>query len=114
MRMSEPKRLHPVAVISTVLKQLKDMIFPILAFTVFGGRGSERGIFSLLIPLAVIIFALITGIISWLRFTYRIEEGELRVESGVFVRKNDIFRLSESKALINQKEFFIVYLDWLS
>ena len=99
MRISEPKRLHPVAVVSTVLKQLKEMIFPILAFTVFGGRGSGRGGLSLLIPLAVVLFALITGIISWLRFTYRIEEGELRVESGVFVRKKRYIPLERIQSL---------------
>jgi putative membrane protein len=87
MKMSNAKRLHPIAVISTVLKQLKEMIFPILAVTVFGRNGSEWGIFSIAAPLAILVFVLVKGILSWYRFTYRVEENELRIESGVFVRK---------------------------
>lgn len=83
--MSEPKRLHPIAVISNALKLLKEMIFPILAATVFGGRGADWG--NLLFPIGAVMFALISGILSWLRFSYRLEENELRIESGVFVRK---------------------------
>lgn len=30
--------------------------------------------------------------VSWLRFTYRVEDGELKIESGVFVRKNRYIR----------------------
>ena len=40
-----------------------------------------------MIASAFIILSLIIGIISWLRYTYRVEDGELRIESGVFVRK---------------------------
>lgn len=85
--MSEPKRLHPMAVVSSVFKQLKDMIFPIFAVTVFGRNGSEWGFFSFFLPMAVLAFIVINGILSWYRFTYRIEDNELRIESGVLVRK---------------------------
>ncbi len=86
MRMSEPKRIHPISVVLTALKQLKEMIVPIIFVTIFGRRGSEWDIFSLGIPAAVIALSLIYSFIFWLRFTYRIEENELRIESGVFVR----------------------------
>jgi putative membrane protein len=32
-------------------------------------------------------FVSVIGIFSWLRFSYRVEDGELRIESGVFIRK---------------------------
>jgi len=37
--------------------------------------------------LSILLFLLIKGILSWYRFTYRIEEDELRIEYGLFVRK---------------------------
>lgn len=84
MRMSEPKRLHPISAVISCLKQLKELIIPFLVFVVFG---SKNGLFQLFTSLGVIVLVLIIGILTWLRFTYRLEEGELRIEYGVFVRK---------------------------
>ncbi|WP_313803954.1 PH domain-containing protein [Cytobacillus sp.] len=82
--MSEPKRLHPISAIISCLKQLKELIIPFLVFVVFG---SKNGLFQLFASLGVIVLVFIIGILTWLRFTYRLEEGELRIEYGVFVRK---------------------------
>ena len=82
--MSEPKRLHPISAIISSLKQLKDLIIPFLVFVVFGGR---NGLFQLIASAGVIILVLVIGILTWLKFTYRLEDGELRIEYGVFVRK---------------------------
>ncbi|MFO1446519.1 PH domain-containing protein [Bacillus sp. Bva_UNVM-123] len=82
--MSEPRRLHPITTVINCLKALKDLFFPFLIFVVFG---SKNGFFQLGMSAIIIIIVLISGILSWLRFTYRLEEGELRIEYGVFVRK---------------------------
>ncbi|KOP79583.1 hypothetical protein AMS60_17395 [Bacillus sp. FJAT-21945] len=82
--MSEPKRLHPIAAVINCIKQLKELIIPFLVFVVFG---SKNGLFQLFASLGVIVLVLIIGILTWLRFTYRLEDGELRIEYGVFVRK---------------------------
>ncbi|WP_102272743.1 PH domain-containing protein [Cytobacillus massiliigabonensis] len=82
--MSEPKRLHPISAVINCLKQLKELIIPFLVFVVFG---SKNGLFQLMASLGVIVLVLIIGILTWLRFTYRLEDGELRIEYGVFVRK---------------------------
>src|SRR5690625_7223701 len=37
--------------------------------------------------LLFLVVTIITSILSWLRFTYRVEENELRIEQGVFIRK---------------------------
>lgn len=81
--MSEPKRLHPIAAFINMLKQLKEMIVPILFFIIFG----SGGIFYLIAVVVGLALVLLTGILSWYRFTYRVEEGELRIEHGLFVRK---------------------------
>lgn len=83
--MSKPLRLHPIAAVSTFLKQLKEMILPIIASTAFGGGIKEWS--ALFIPVGLVTFALIYGVLTWLRYTYRVEENEIRIESGIFVRK---------------------------
>lgn len=84
MKMSEPKRLHPISAVINSIKQLKELIIPFLIFVVFG---SKSGVIQLVISIGVIIIVLVSGILSWLRYSYRLEEGELRIEYGVFVRK---------------------------
>ncbi|AIE58744.1 hypothetical protein BMMGA3_01270 [Bacillus methanolicus MGA3] len=85
--MSEPKRLHPISAIYHFIKQLKEMIIPILVLVFIKGKGSDGELFSLFISVGTVLFILISGILSWLRFTYRIEEDELRIEYGLFIRK---------------------------
>lgn len=81
--MSEPKRLHPIAAFINMLKQLKEMIVPILFFIIFG----SGGIYYLIAVVGGLVLVLLMGILTWYRFTYRVEEGELRIEHGLFVRK---------------------------
>src|SRR4051794_19731273 len=87
MKMSEPKRLHPVAAVVNVLKSLKELILPLIFIFLFGGNGSGFSLWKVSIAGVFILFPLIMGVLSWLRFTYRVEEGELRIESGLFVKK---------------------------
>ncbi|WP_019156414.1 PH domain-containing protein [Robertmurraya massiliosenegalensis] len=84
--MSEPKRLHPIAAILNVLKILKELIIPFLLFVVFGSKGFSFELLPFLIAGVVVLLIIVSAIISWFRYTYRIEEGELRIEHGLFVR----------------------------
>lgn len=88
--MSNYKRLHPITAISNFLKELKQLIAPFIIFIIIG-RGEQKETFWDYIPLLImavmIVFVLITGIIKWLRFSYRLEDGELRIEHGLFVKK---------------------------
>src|SRR5699024_12105312 len=34
-----------------------------------------------------LILLIIFSVVSWLRFTYRVEDNELRIEQGIFIRK---------------------------
>jgi len=84
--MSDPKRLHPIAAMINMLRQLKELIVPILFFTVFGSRGNEIVFYYIAVG-GGLVLVLLTGVLSWYRFTYRVEDGELRIEHGLFVRK---------------------------
>lgn len=85
--MSEPKRLHPITAVLNALKSLKELIIPFFAFVVFGSKGTGMVLLPIIGGATVLIIILVTGILSWLRYTYRVEEGELRIEYGLFVRK---------------------------
>ncbi|WP_078382399.1 PH domain-containing protein [Sutcliffiella halmapala] len=86
--MYERTRLHPASIVVTVLKHLREFFFPLIIFVVVGFR--DGGIFSFIFygALLVLVTALIGySVAVWYRFYYWIEEEELRIESGVFVKK---------------------------
>jgi putative membrane protein len=87
MKMSEPKRLHPVAAVLNFLKSLKELILPLAFIFLFGGNGGSFSLWKFSFAGVFILFSLAIGVLSWLRFTYRVEDGELRIESGLFVKK---------------------------
>lgn len=90
--MSETRyKLHPVAAVITFVKGLKDLIFPLVIFLILGNTGGEDGGLFRFIPyvlggLALILY-LISGIIKWWKYEYWFEDGELRIEYGLIVKK---------------------------
>lgn len=84
--MFNAERQHPVAAVTKVLEIIKENFISLLIL-LFVASGGES-MFSLFGILSVILVLLIAGVLSWLRFTYSIVDGELRIEQGIFVRKN--------------------------
>ncbi len=83
---SEPRRQHPVATLTFVLRTLREMIIPII-LVFFLGQGGNSPLFTWW-GISLMILALLTvGFIGWLRFTWRVENDELRIEQGLLVRK---------------------------
>jgi putative membrane protein len=88
MRMSEPRRLHPIASVVNTGKRIKSMVLPVAAILFSGGREGRFSFFlSVIISLVIVFITLISGILSWYRYTYRIENDEIRIDYGIFVRK---------------------------
>ncbi|MFE5725727.1 PH domain-containing protein [Heyndrickxia sporothermodurans] len=88
--MSNYKRLHPITAISNFLKELKQLIAPIIIFLFIGRGGQKESIWEytpMFFMMLMILIVLISGIVKWRRFTYRLEEGELRIEYGLLVKK---------------------------
>lgn len=81
----EKQRLHPAAILFNLLYALKEMIFGLGIGFVLSLRESVFYFFAF--ALIFIVFLLVSSFLSWLRFTYYIKDGELRVEQGVFIRK---------------------------
>jgi|GEM_PF-227880 len=87
--MSEKKRMHPIVIVNFFLKNLKDYLLPIIALLFWKNRRMGEGwdLFFHYLPFAILLFTIFSGLFHWLCFTYRIEEGEIRIEQGWLVRK---------------------------
>lgn len=86
--MDQTRRQHPVAAITNFLRTLRELLIPIIIVAFFGGSGQEGGLFSSPVYLGgMLSFLLLTGVVQWYRYTYRVEDDELRIEYGVLVRK---------------------------
>ncbi|MCH8556351.1 MAG: PH domain-containing protein [Balneolia bacterium] len=86
-RMSEPRRQHPVAALTSTLRTLRELLIP-LVLVFFLGGGRDDGLFSNPYYISIFLtFLLVAGVMQWMRFTYRVEDDELRIEYGLLVRK---------------------------
>ncbi len=83
---SEPRRQHPVATLTFVFQTLRELIVPIIVIF-FLGQGGNSPLFTWWGISLMLSVLLVTGIVNWMRFTWRVEEGELRIEQGLLVRK---------------------------
>ncbi|MFC4559904.1 PH domain-containing protein [Virgibacillus kekensis] len=83
--MSEPKRLHPAAILFLFAKSLREAIFVIvLGFISF----KDNGLIYFLLGIGLLLILLVgLSILSWMRYTYRVEGEELRIEYGILIRK---------------------------
>lgn len=85
--MFKPKRLHPIAIVTNARKTIKDVLFPFIAFLFIGHKGMGGTFFFIIALIGSILFILVTSFLSWFRHTYHLEEEELRIEYGIFIRK---------------------------
>ncbi|MGF7016112.1 PH domain-containing protein [Ornithinibacillus bavariensis] len=83
--MSKPKRLHPAAVILHIVIGIRNSLFffILLFVTLF----DDKLLYAFLAMLALLLLIIITSVLTWQRFTYRVEEDELRLEYGIIIRK---------------------------
>lgn len=93
--MSEQQRykLHWITAIIEVLKTMKEAILPLVVLIFANGwKSGGTGLWYIdylsFIIFGVLIIALaVAGIVKWRRFEYWFEDDELRIESGLFVKK---------------------------
>lgn len=112
--MFEFQRQHPVAAVSKTFREIRQNIISILV-TLFVGASSEAIPFHLLVYIGVPLL-FIFGILSWFRFQYKIENGELHIKSGIFVRKNlfltkDRVQVIDISSGVIQRMFGLVRVD---
>ncbi|MEH7249955.1 PH domain-containing protein [Neobacillus niacini] len=97
--MFEPKRLHPIVIVLNIGKRIKDFVFTFIALFFIWNKGEGGKLVLIAVSAIAIIAIILTSILSWLRYTYRLEENELRIEYGVFVRKKRYIPLERIQSL---------------
>ncbi|MFN1835476.1 PH domain-containing protein [Balneola sp. MJW-20] len=83
--MSDFKRQHPVASITSVLELIKQNLVTFLILLFIGTTRGEDSYF-LYFFIGGAVFALVAGVVRWWRFEYRVYGDELQIRKGLFVR----------------------------
>lgn len=108
------QRQHPVAAVSRAFGLIRGNLITIIVFLVVGAQSEE---FPFLLWMAGgFAFLLIAGAASWWRFQYKVEDGELHIKSGIFVRKNlyltkDRIQVIDITSGVIQRLFGLVKVD---
>jgi putative membrane protein len=103
MKMSEPRRLHPLSALLSAVRSLRELLFPLAILLISGMTGGQRDAGDLLWRFgsagAVIIATFVWGVLSWRRYRYCVEDGELRVEHGVLIKKRNFISRQRIQAI---------------
>ncbi|ANB60727.1 PH domain-containing protein [Anoxybacteroides amylolyticum] len=84
--MFEKKRLHPISIFSYVAKQWRDMLLPLFMAVVLKAREVSM-VWNIAVPAVALFYTTLAGFFTWLRFTYQINDEELYIEQGIFIRQ---------------------------
>ena len=115
--MSEFKRLHPAAIIINALKVLKETLIPIVILILLpdNGRGGWD-YYDLIFAGVYFIVSIVSGAITWFKYTYQITSEEIRIHQGVFVKKKRYIRIERIQSIditegIIQRLFSLVQVN---
>lgn len=115
MTMSEAKRIHPAGILIRFIQEIRQLIFPIIAIVIFSRNQAFPWYWNIIFFGVALAFILLHGFLSWYRFTYRIDEDEIHIQSGVIVtrkrhiHRNRVHTISLSAGLL-QRMFGLVQL----
>ncbi|SER48094.1 putative membrane protein [Gracilibacillus ureilyticus] len=84
--MSEPKRLHPIAMILSAFKTIRQSIFSLLPIIILA-VGNSAWFYIMMGAVVFIVLIILISVLTWLRFTYQLEDDQIRIEQGIFIRK---------------------------
>ncbi|MDQ0232496.1 PH domain-containing protein [Metabacillus malikii] len=84
--MFEPRRIHPIGIILNLISVIKSYVVPAV-FLFFFGKNVDFNIYFILGAILLVTSVIVISILDWLKFTYRVEDGEVRIEHGIFVKK---------------------------
>ncbi len=113
--MFEAQRQHPAAALANAFDIIKANFITILIL-IFVGTGGKQGDYTLYWIFGTFVALLIWGVISWLRFQFSVNEGELKIEQGVFVHKklyltSDRIQVIDITAGVIQRIFGLVAVE---
>jgi len=78
----EERRLHPWSWLFVLLQQLRQFIVPLVALTIFGGRGDAAGFWMGAGPLIAVGVLVVVSVLQYFTYRYRVGEDGLSVREG--------------------------------
>jgi len=113
--MSDLQRQHPAAALANAFDIVRSNFITILVLIFIGGGGQQAN-FTLYWILGTFIVLLIWGLISWYRFEFRVQDGELQIEQGVVIHKklyltSDRIQVIDISAGVVQRLFGLVAVE---
>lgn len=93
MKMSKPKRLHPVTIFILFFSSVRELFIPMIA-AFFFGKGAETSDVPYTIYYLVGAFIILSlyGYLKWVTFTYEVSSDELKIKQGIFIKKYRFIR----------------------
>lgn len=83
--MFEKRRLHPIAILFNLFQLIRHSLF-IIVVSVVTLQGKPLFYF-ILVGSGILILFLVISFLLWYRMTYQVVDDEVRIEHGIFVRK---------------------------
>jgi len=113
-KMFEFQRQHPIAAVSKAISLIRGNLITIIVFLFVGAR-SESFPFLIWIGGGFALLILL-GAMDWWRFLFKVENGELHIKRGIFVRKNlyltkDRVQVIDISSGVIQRFFGLVKVD---
>ena len=108
------QRQHPIAAVSRAVTMIRGNLVTIIVF-LFIGAQSESFPFLAMIGGGFALL-MISGILDWWRFQFKVEEGQMHIKRGIFVRKNlyltkDRIQVIDISSGVVQRLFGLVKID---
>lgn len=112
--MFEFQRQHPIAAVSRAISLVRGNIVTILVLLFVGAR-SESFPFLMWMGGGFALLAII-GLLDWWRFLFKVQDGELHIKRGIFIRKNlyltkDRVQVIDISSGVVQRMFGLVKVD---
>ncbi|MDM5296999.1 PH domain-containing protein [Bacillus pumilus] len=107
--MSEPKRVHPISMfidfISDAISLIKNIIIPFFVLVFVNSNSSIRFYVFIILGVLLLWKAVLT-VLAWRKFTYRMEDDEFRVESGVITKRKKYISLERIQTVNTSEGIF--------
>ena len=95
----EKRHLHPLGMLLTAIKAVKEFSLPLLVLIVTQVLRQEISPWILTLALALVLAITAFSVLSWYRFTYSVRDGVLLVEHGVLVRNKIVIPRERIQAI---------------
>lgn len=92
LQFTTPSRMHPAAIFFRFILTMKETIFGLGIGLIISLK--ESILFFFIFAGLFLLFLIVSSFLAWLRFTFWIEDGDLRIEQGVLIRKRRFVSLN--------------------